>query len=72
MWPLYRFNPANEKPLTIDSKAPSRPVTDMLENEVRFTTLMLSNPEEAQRQRNMLTAYVQDQRASLEAMEAAQ
>ncbi|HHU06715.1 MAG TPA: pyruvate:ferredoxin (flavodoxin) oxidoreductase, partial [Clostridiaceae bacterium] len=49
-WHLYRYNPslkAEEKnPFILDSKAPSRPYTDFLEKEVRYTTLYRTYPEE--------------------------
>ena len=48
-WPLYRYNPNNIKegkaPLTLDSKAPSRPLSDFMSNEVRFQIVNKMNPE---------------------------
>ena len=48
-WPLYRYNPDNIKagkaPLTLDSKAPSRPLSDYMSNEVRFQIVNKTNPE---------------------------
>lgn len=42
-WHLYRFNPADrytaKNPFTLDSKAPTRPYSDFLEGEVRYTSL---------------------------------
>ncbi len=52
-WPLYRFNPAlraqGKNPLTIDSHAPSIPVSDFMMGENRFRALHKSNPETAKR-----------------------
>ena len=49
-WHLYRFNPAlkaeDKNPFTLDSKAPSRPFTEFLEKEVRYTSLLKAYPEE--------------------------
>ena len=48
-WPLYRYNPDNIKagkaPLVLDSKAPSRPLSDYMSNEVRFQIVNKTNPE---------------------------
>ncbi len=52
-WPLYRFNPAlkaqGKNPLTIDSPAPTIPVSDFMMGENRFKSLHKSNPEVAAR-----------------------
>ncbi len=52
-WPLYRFNPAlkaqGKNPLTIDSPAPSIPVSEFMMGENRFRSLHKSNPETAKR-----------------------
>ncbi len=51
-WHLYRFDPRltdeGKNPFTLDSKEPTKPVTDFLESEVRYTSLKLSFPEEAE------------------------
>ena len=48
-WPLYRFDPRQAdlgKPaLQLDSKAPSRPVSDLLEKENRFRQVQRKDPE---------------------------
>ncbi|WOQ16941.1 pyruvate:ferredoxin (flavodoxin) oxidoreductase [Raineyella sp. W15-4] len=49
-WPLYRFRPdtAGEgHPLHLDSKAPTKPVTDFMRGETRFTMLTRSDPQRA-------------------------
>ena len=52
-WPLYRFNPAlkaqGKNPLTIDSGAPTIPVSEFMLGENRFKSLHHSNPEMAKR-----------------------
>ncbi|MEI7529768.1 MAG: pyruvate:ferredoxin (flavodoxin) oxidoreductase [Elusimicrobiota bacterium] len=52
-WPLYRFNPAlkaqGKNPLTIDSPAPSIPVSEFMMGENRFRSLHKSSPETAKR-----------------------
>ena len=48
-WPLYRYNPENIKegkaPLSLDSKAPSKPLAEYMANETRFQVVNKSNPE---------------------------
>jgi pyruvate-ferredoxin/flavodoxin oxidoreductase len=47
-WTLYRFNPALEQPLTIDSKEPDfTKFRDFVMNETRFNQLPIVNPEAA-------------------------
>jgi len=50
-WPLYRYNPhlvkEGKNPLTLDSAAPKRPVSDLLSRENRFSQLMTQSPEVA-------------------------
>jgi pyruvate-ferredoxin/flavodoxin oxidoreductase len=52
-WPLFRYNPAlkaqGKNPLTIDSGAPTIPVSDFMNGENRFRALQKSNPEVAAR-----------------------
>ena len=45
-WPLYRYDPRNEKPLRLDSKR-KRPVSDFLAEENRFASLQRNRPETA-------------------------
>ncbi len=50
-WPLYRFRPSDDEhaqPLTLDSKAPSGPISDFMAKEARFAMLRRSNPERAE------------------------
>jgi pyruvate-ferredoxin/flavodoxin oxidoreductase len=46
-WPLYRYDPREEKPLRLDSKR-KRPVADFLAEENRFASLQRSRPETAE------------------------
>jgi pyruvate-ferredoxin/flavodoxin oxidoreductase len=51
-WPLYRFNPdlakRGENPLTLDSKAPSIPVSNYAYNETRYRMLLQSDETRAE------------------------
>jgi len=47
-WPLYRYDPRNEKPLRLDSKR-KRPVSEFLAEEDRFASLHRSRPETAEK-----------------------
>jgi len=48
MWPIYRFNPdlkeEGKNPLTIDSKAPSKPVEEFMNSEARFKMVAKMDP----------------------------
>eukprot|EP00768_Dysnectes_brevis_P005653 gnl/Dysnectes_brevis/416_a459_5836.p1 GENE.gnl/Dysnectes_brevis/416_a459_5836~~gnl/Dysnectes_brevis/416_a459_5836.p1 ORF type:complete len:1209 (+),score=382.39 gnl/Dysnectes_brevis/416_a459_5836:215-3841(+) len=68
LWPIYRFDPRLEHPLQLDQVEATRPLTDLLEREVRFTSLMMSNPEEATKQRATLQKDITDKLATLHAM----
>ena len=49
-WPLYRFHPGLEEhsiPFALDSKDPSRPLSDFVGSEARFTMLARSHPQES-------------------------
>lgn len=52
-WMLYRYNPTlaieGKNPLILDSKEPSMKYGDFLENEVRYSALLKSHPEEARK-----------------------
>ncbi|MFC2085582.1 pyruvate:ferredoxin (flavodoxin) oxidoreductase [Bacteroidota bacterium] len=48
-WPLFRFDPRNEKPLQLDSKDPQVKLEDYLYKENRYRILTLANPEAAQK-----------------------
>ena len=46
-WTLYRYNPANEKPFTLDSKAPTASYTEFLAGETRYAALKRTFPDNA-------------------------
>lgn len=50
-WHLYRFDPRlkeeGKNPFQLDSKEPTKPLTDFLDSEVRYTSLKRAFPEEA-------------------------
>jgi pyruvate-ferredoxin/flavodoxin oxidoreductase len=48
-WPLFRFNPMNEKGkrFMLDSKDPSVPMEEFMYHENRFATIKSNNPERA-------------------------
>ena len=48
-WPLYRYNPKKEHPMSLDSKEPTSDYLDYLDGENRFASLRKSFPEEAAR-----------------------
>ena len=48
-WPLYRYNPAAEKPLTIDSKDPTGDYQEFLKGENRYRVLAQQFPGEAEK-----------------------
>ena len=48
-WPLYRFNPDLEQPLTIDSKDPTESYQDFIRGETRYQTLLKMFPEAAEK-----------------------
>jgi pyruvate-ferredoxin/flavodoxin oxidoreductase len=49
-WPLFRYNPLNEKGqrFMLDCKEPSLPLKEFLYNETRFSSLAGSNPHHAE------------------------
>jgi pyruvate-ferredoxin/flavodoxin oxidoreductase len=52
-WMLYRYNPTlaieGKNPLTIDSKEPTIEYEEFLKNEVRYSALIKSHPDEAEK-----------------------
>ena len=61
-WPLIRFNPAmrnvDENPLRLDSPRPTIPFKEYAYNEIRYTSLTLSKPEDAAALLTMAQAVV--------------
>ena len=48
-WPLYRYNPDLDQPLTIDSKDPTESYQDFIRGETRYQTLLKMFPEAAEK-----------------------
>ena len=70
-WPLYRYDPRQEKPLRLDSKR-KRPVSDFLAEENRFASLQRSRPRTAEELDALEQADVDGRWDRLELMLAAQ
>ena len=71
-WPLYRYNPDNVKegkaPLMLDSKAPSKPLSDYMSSETRFQVVKKSNPQRYETLLNKAQENVNEKRSLLEHM----
>lgn len=71
-WPLYRYNPMNveagKAPLTLDSKAPSRPLSEYMSQETRFQVVNKMNPERYASLLNKAQENVNEKRSLLEHM----
>ena len=71
-WPLYRYNPENIKegkaPLSLDSKAPSKPLAEYMANETRFQVVNKQNPERYETLVNRAQENVNEKRSLLEHM----
>nr|QIM10269.1 pyruvate-flavodoxin oxidoreductase [uncultured Alphaproteobacteria bacterium] len=71
-WPLYRYNPDNiaegKAPLMLDSKAPSRPLSEYMANETRFQIVNKMNPERYETLLNKAQENVTEKRSLLEHM----
>jgi pyruvate-ferredoxin/flavodoxin oxidoreductase len=48
-WPLYRYNPQADKRFIWESKDPTGDFQEFLRGERRYTTLLKTAPEEAER-----------------------
>ncbi len=46
-WHNFRFNPVAKSKFSLDSKAPTKDYQDFLKGEVRYSSLILKNPEKA-------------------------
>ena len=44
-WPMYRYNPTLEKPLTVDSKDPTGSYQDFIKGENRYASLLRQFPD---------------------------
>ena len=71
-WPLFRFNPLNETagkaPLTLDSKAPSKPLADFMSSETRFQVVNKMNPARYEELLEKAQKNVNDKHTLLEYM----
>ena len=47
-FPLYRYNPAAEKPFSWDAKEPTAAYQDFIRSEGRYKSLLKTNPEAAE------------------------
>ena len=48
-WQLYRYNPDNENPMTVDSKAPTASYQEFIKGENRYASLIRQFPAEAEK-----------------------
>ena len=46
-WSLYRYNPSNKKPLTLDSNEPTKDYVEFLKSQTRYLNLLKVNPQKA-------------------------
>ena len=46
-WPIYRFNPSNPEPLTVDAPAPDGSLITFINGEDRYADLRMFDPHEA-------------------------
>jgi pyruvate-ferredoxin/flavodoxin oxidoreductase len=63
-WTLYRYNPLLEKegknPFILDSREPTVDIKEFLDGETRFSSLMMSFPEEAEKLHSQLKRESQE------------
>ncbi|MCL2219181.1 MAG: hypothetical protein FWC23_04520, partial [Chitinispirillia bacterium] len=67
-WPLYRYNPALDNPLQIDSKDPTMSLADYAYKENRYKILQRNKPEESKRLMEMAQQDVTDRLNQLKHM----
>ncbi|MBL4615650.1 MAG: pyruvate:ferredoxin (flavodoxin) oxidoreductase [Magnetovibrio sp.] len=71
-WPLYRFDPRladqGKAPLQLDSKPPSRPVSDLLDKENRFRQVQRKDPQRYAMLVGKLEDEIRHRRQILEAL----
>ncbi len=69
-WPLFRFNPsmrqAGENPFRLDSLRPSIPFKDYAYNEIRYSSLTMTRPAEAEELARMAQSVVLEKYRSYE------
>ncbi|MBE7092633.1 MAG: pyruvate:ferredoxin (flavodoxin) oxidoreductase [Clostridiales bacterium] len=69
-WNMFRFNPASEKPFTIDSKEPTTDYKEFILNEARYSSLTRSFPERAEELFNLAAETAKKKRKHLEKLQA--
>ncbi len=71
-WPLFRYDPLNETagkaPLTLDSKAPSKPLAEFMSSETRFQVVNKMNPARYEELLEKAQKNVNDKHTLLEYM----
>lgn len=71
-WPLFRYNPVNETegkaPLSLDSKAPSKPLAEFMSSETRFQVVNKMNPARYEELLEKAQKNVNDKHTLLEYM----
>jgi pyruvate-ferredoxin/flavodoxin oxidoreductase len=67
-WPLYRYNPALDNPLQIDSKDPTMSLSDYAYKENRYKILQRNKPEESKRLMELAQQDVTDRLNQLKHM----
>jgi pyruvate-ferredoxin/flavodoxin oxidoreductase len=71
-WPLLRYNPAlravGKNPFRLDSPRPSAPLKDYAYNELRYRTLSLTHPDDAERLLEEAQTAVTEKYRSYEAL----
>ncbi len=71
-WPLYRYDPRNlesgKAPLKLDSKAPTKPIAEFMQNETRFKVVEKQNPERYAKLLESAQAGVEEKRELMEHM----
>lgn len=71
-WSLFRYNPLNETagkaPLTLDSKAPSKPLAEFMSSETRFQVVNKMNPARYEELLEKAQKNVNDKHTLLEYM----
>ncbi len=66
-WTLYRYNPNEEKPMKVDSKAPTMDYEEFLDGETRYSALKRTFPEHAE---TLFKAAKEDAKAKYEKYKA--
>ncbi|MBR7165256.1 MAG: pyruvate:ferredoxin (flavodoxin) oxidoreductase, partial [Clostridia bacterium] len=68
-WQMFRYNPAADKKLVIDSKAPTGSYKEFIKGETRYARLAQQNPERAEALFNKAEAAAAEKYAKLQKLE---